>query len=159
MAKTPTKKELLERLAEREAELAALKAAEKASVGGPRGVVEVLKGEGLHEHEQEHFAVVCVDSRLRPLKVEVIAKGTVNEVMVHPRDVFRAAVRANAYGVILAHNHPSGDPRPGGEDLTLTSRMLKAGKVLGIPVLDHIVLGRGGDWHAMAESGVLDFHS
>lgn len=146
-------------LAEREAELAALKACEKTSVGGPRGVVEVLKEEGLHEYEQEHFAIVCLDTRLRPLKVEIIAKGTVSEVMVHPRDVFRAAVRTNAYAVILAHNHPSGDARPGGEDIDLTSRMIRAGNVLGIKVLDHIVVGRGGDWHTMAESGVLDFPS
>lgn len=96
--------------------------------------------------EQETFVVVCIDVRNRLLCTpKVIALGTVHSVEVHPRDVFREAIRRNAAGIIVAHNHPSGDPTPSHEDIELTRRMRAAGEMLGIPVVDHLVVTRRAD--------------
>lgn len=94
----------------------------------------------LDDLEQEQFWVLCVDARMRLLSIEMIHKGTAHSVEVHPRDVFRRAIRSNAAGIALAHNHPSGDPTPSPEDLELTRRLVECGRLLGIPVIDHVVM-------------------
>jgi DNA repair protein RadC len=74
---------------------------------------------------------------------------------VHPRELFREAVRASAASVVVAHNHPSGDPTPSGADIQLTRRLVRAGDVLGIELLDHVVIGDGGEWASLRELGML----
>lgn len=108
----------------------------------------------LSSWEQERFIVVLLDARLRVLSVEVVALGTVSQVETHPRDVFRAAVRGNAFSIVIAHNHPSGDESPSASDHDLTTRMVEAGKILGIPVVDHLVLSAGGSF-SFAGNGLL----
>ena len=93
---------------------------------------------------QELFYVVYLDARNCPIKAEMIYKGTLNAALVHPRDIFRHALDVCAASVILAHNHPSGDPTPSTEDMELTRRMLKAGEIMGIEVLDHVIVGDKG---------------
>jgi DNA repair protein RadC len=91
----------------------------------------------------EEFGVLVLDTRNRLKKLRVISKGSLNGSLVHPREVYREAVTLRAAGLILFHNHPSGDPTPSREDLELTRRLREAGKIMGIEILDHIILGAG----------------
>lgn len=100
------------------------------------------------EEPTEHFIVIPMNTRNRVISIETISLGSLNGSLVHPREVFRIAIAANAAGIILAHNHPSGDPTPSREDLELTRRLKEAGKVIGIEVLDHVITGPNG--HTMS---------
>jgi DNA repair protein RadC len=91
--------------------------------------------------QQELFFAIGIDVRNHVVDVVEVARGTVHGVEVHPREVFRPLVRMAAAGVVVAHNHPSGDPTPSTEDVQLTRRLAAAGDLLGIPVVDHVVLG------------------
>jgi DNA repair protein RadC len=88
----------------------------------------------------EQFGIVLLDAKHRLLKTVVLTIGTLDRSVVHPREVFREASSARAAGIVLFHNHPSGDPTPSAEDMTLTRRMVAAGELMGIDVLDHLVL-------------------
>ena len=92
---------------------------------------------------QEHFAVLLLDIKHRMLGTQLISMGTATETIAHPRDIFKAAIRHGAVRVIVAHNHPSGSLEPSREDIALTQQLLSGGRVLGIPVLDHLILGNG----------------
>jgi DNA repair protein RadC len=89
---------------------------------------------------QEHFLVLGLDARQRVRMVRTVAVGSLSQVDVHPREVFRPLVRAGMHSAILVHNHPSGDPSPSDADISLTRRMAEAGRLMGIPVLDHLVV-------------------
>lgn len=88
----------------------------------------------------ECFAVLLLDARQRVIDAVVVHRGTLSEVSVHPREVLRPAIQAGAHSVICAHNHPSGDPDPSDADVELTRRLVEAGRLMGIPVLDHLVV-------------------
>jgi DNA repair protein RadC len=105
---------------------------------------------------QEVFFVIGIDIRNRQLDVVEVARGSLGHVDVHPREVFRPLVRMAAAGGVLAHNHPSGDPTPSREDCMLTFRMREAGRLLGIPIVDHVVIG-GRSFRSIAESLGRDF--
>lgn len=104
--------------------------------------------------EKETFYTLHLDSKNRLIREEAISTGTLTASLVHPREVFRNAIREAAASVIVAHNHPSGDPSPSAEDLEVTSRLHAAGEVIGIPLLDHIVIG-AGRYVSLAERGRL----
>jgi DNA repair protein RadC len=89
----------------------------------------------------EQFGIVLLDSRYRALRTSIVAVGTLNTAIVEPRDVFRAAMLGGAAALVIFHNHPSGDPTPSAEDMLLTHRLVEAGRLIGIDVVDHIVLG------------------
>jgi DNA repair protein RadC len=91
--------------------------------------------------DRETFACLHLNTKNHLLSWEVVAIGSLNTSVVHPRELFKAAVLANAASVVLVHNHPSGDPTPSGADLALTRRLVRAGDVLGIEVLDHVIFG------------------
>ncbi|MDO8729967.1 MAG: DNA repair protein RadC [Candidatus Omnitrophota bacterium] len=93
--------------------------------------------------KKEHFILLLLDSRHRLLRVAEVSVGTLDMSVVHPRETFREAITASAAAIILAHNHPSGDTAPSREDLELTRRLTEAGRLLGIPVLDHLIVGAG----------------
>ncbi len=95
----------------------------------------------LGHKEQEHFMVLYLDTRNRVLDQEILYKGSLNTSLVRVAEVFRGAVRRNCAGVVIAHNHPSGDPTPSAEDIILTRRLVEAGKLLEVEVLDHVVIG------------------
>jgi DNA repair protein RadC len=88
----------------------------------------------------EHFGIVMLDTRHHVLRVKIVSIGSLDTTVVHPREVFREAAAAQAAAIVLFHNHPSGDPTPSKDDLLLTSRMLRAGEVMGIDVVDHLIL-------------------
>jgi DNA repair protein RadC len=94
----------------------------------------------------EVFALLLVNTKHRPLAVQVVSRGALDSTVVHPRDVFKVALLANASAVITAHNHPSGDPTPSADDRALWTRLDQAAAILGIDVLDHLVIGHDGAW-------------
>jgi DNA repair protein RadC len=91
--------------------------------------------------DREHFRAILLNTKNRVLAVEGVSVGTLNASSVHPRELFKNAIRKSAAAVILVHNHPSGDPSPSRQDLDLTRRLVEAGEIIGIPVLDHIIIG------------------
>lgn len=119
-------------------------------LGAPEDVFRILSPR-LAGLQQEVFLALGIDVRNQLLDVVEIARGTVLGVEVHPREVFRPLVRMAAAGAILAHNHPSGDPTPSDADVELTQRMAAVGDLLGIPVVDHVVIGRAG-FRSIAET-------
>ena len=103
----------------------------------------------------ELFIVLLADTTRRPIAWHLISRGTLDATLVQPREVFRSALVAGAASIILAHNHPSGDPTPSPDDRELTRRLRAAGELLGIPVVDHVVLGHAGRYCSLVESGLL----
>lgn len=93
--------------------------------------------------DREEFLVVLLDAKNTLLGFHVVSVGSLTASIVHPREVFKAAILSNAAAVILVHNHPSGDPVPSAEDLSITTRLCQTGEVIGIKVLDHVVIGEG----------------
>ena len=96
----------------------------------------------------ETFHVVLLNTRRRLLRVEQVTQGTLDTLLIHPREVFKAAIIANASALILAHNHPSGDPTPSEADIRVTRDLLRAGQLLKIDVLDHVIIGRADSGRA-----------
>ena len=109
-------------------------------ITGPREVAELMMGR-LRFLDREHFYVVLLNARNQCLGVERVSIGHLTASLVHPREVFKAAIQKSAAAVILAHNHPSGDPTPSREDVFLTRRLREGGELLGIEILDHVVFG------------------
>jgi DNA repair protein RadC len=124
-------------------------ARQRPSAANPREVWERLRGRvaGL---AQELFLVIGLDARSNVLEVVEVARGSVDAVDVHPREVFRPLIRMAAGAGVLAHNHPSGDPRPSADDLEMTRRLRSVGFVVGIEIVDHVILG-AATWTSLAE--------
>ena len=97
----------------------------------------------LQDEPGEVFAILCLSTKHRVIAYHEVSRGTLDATLVHPREVFKAALLANAAAIIVTHNHPSGDPSPSPDDMALTRRLIDAGKLLGVDVLDHIVIGDG----------------
>ena len=106
----------------------------------PEDVYKIL-GPEMQSLEQENARVVLLDSKNRLIKVENISLGSLNANIVHPRELFRSAIDNNAASLVVVHNHPSGDPEPSEDDIKVTKKLIDAGKLLGIKVLDHMVIG------------------
>ena len=122
-------------------------------LSNPECVYEYLRG-GLEEKDRELFVVIPLNTKNVPLGVNLVAVGSVDSATVHPREVFKPAILASATSIILAHNHPSGDPQPSRQDKTLTHKLVEAGELLGIEVLDHIIVGRGR-YYSLRDAGEL----
>ena len=113
-------------------------------------------GPSIPDDGREHFLVACLSVRRRLIGLHTVSIGCLTSSLVHPREVFRPAILAGAAAVVLAHNHPSGDPEPSPEDVALTRRLVSAGVLIGIEVLDHVVIGSGtGRWVSLKDRGVL----
>jgi DNA repair protein RadC len=105
---------------------------------------------------REHFKAVFLDARHAVLGVYTVSIGCLTSSLVHAREVFRAAIVAGAAGIVLSHNHPSGDPEPSAEDIALTRRLMAAGTLIGIEVLDHVVTGdHAAKWVSFKERGMM----
>ena len=99
--------------------------------------------------------MVLLDGRHRIIRHETVSQGTLTASLVHPREVFRPALRAAAAALILVHNHPSGDPAPSPEDRQVTARLVRAGEILGVRVLDHVIVAERG-FSSLRQEGVID---
>lgn len=135
---------------------------ERMPVRTPEEVARVLHDQ-VRRLDTETFWVLLLDVKNRLLRApEPVTNGLLDASLVHPREVFRSAIRLGCAAVILAHNHPSGDPTPSAEDLRITRQLIDAGRILDIRVLDHVILGAHGrvgtaDYHSLRESGTVAF--
>lgn len=112
----------------------------KKQILSPQEVFHLLKPKLAH-YKKEYFMLISFDTRNTLLSIDTISIGTLNASLVHPRELFEIAIRHHAASVIIAHNHPSGNPDPSDEDIRVTAKLTEAGKLLGIQVLDHIIVG------------------
>jgi DNA repair protein RadC len=113
---------------------------ERAIITSPGDVGDLLM-EDMRYLDREHFRIVMLNTKNQVLAVESVAVGSLNAAIVHPREIFKAAISKSAAAVVLVHNHPSGDPTPSQDDIQITKRLVDAGRLLGIEVLDHVVIG------------------
>ena len=123
------------------------------ALAAPRDAAQLLM-RLLQDEASEVFAILLLSTRHHVLAYYEVSRGTLDSTLVHPREVFKAAILANAAAVVLAHVHPSGDPTPSPDDVALTRRLSSAGALLGIEILDHIVVGHGC-YASFKELGVL----
>ena len=112
----------------------------KYRIDQPENAYHLIKDAIAHQ-KQEHFMVILLDVKNGVIHQQVVAIGTLSQTLIHPREVFYPAVRHKAAGLILAHNHPSGDPTPSSEDKEVTKILVEAGHLMGIAVRDHLILG------------------
>lgn len=105
--------------------------------------------------KKEHFILMCLNTKNHVIGISDISIGSLSASVVHPREVFKEALARSAAAIIVAHNHPSGDPSPSREDIGVTQRLVKAGKILDIPILDHIILG-DGRFTSFKEKGLMN---
>jgi DNA repair protein RadC len=120
----------------------------------PTDVVAFARHHYPPDLDREAFSIILVGARNQLLQLLVVSVGTLTASLVHPREVFRPAIKHGAVNLILIHNHPSGDPEPSADDLALTKRSVKAGELLGIDVLDHVILG-GKQFLSLKTRGVI----
>ena len=113
----------------------------KYDIKNPQAIVKAIRA-SIKNKAKEHFKLIILDSRNKIIDITNVSVGTLNANLAHPREIFKDAITHNASSVILCHNHPSGDPEPSEDDQKITKQLLEAGKILGIEVLDHIIIGQ-----------------
>jgi DNA repair protein RadC len=121
--------------------MAAEMRAESPLLDTPERIADLLREES-RPQDVEQFRVVLLNTRRRLIGLETISQGTLDTLLVHPREVFKRAIAANASAIVLVHNHPSGDPTPSEADIKVTRDLIRAGQLLKIEVLDHVIIGR-----------------
>lgn len=127
----------------------------KQKVTSPEVAHEVaIKVLEMHERPEEIMALITLDTKNKITGVFVVSTGTINASLVHPREIFKRAMLQNAASIILMHNHPSGDPDPSVEDIEITRRLVEAGNIIGISILDHVIIGDEYNFYSMAENSV-----
>jgi DNA repair protein RadC len=129
------------------------RSAEKVCIDSPEKAFSELALLG--EEKSEVLAVLLRDTRRNLIHKEIISRGTINQVLMHPREVYHVAIRHRAHSLIVAHNHPSGDPSPSTSDLEMTHHLRSAGGVIGIPLADHLIIGQG-TFFSFRQKGLLD---
>lgn len=141
--------EILKRLETQEKEIS-----EDIAISSPKDVAKIAQSI-LKDKKKEYFLIFPLDSRNKIAKESIISIGTLTANLVHPREVFKEAISRNAVQIIVVHNHPSGNPEPSEDDLEITKRLMKAGEILGIDVIDHIIVARDG-FVSFKEKGLLE---
>ncbi len=126
----------------------------KRSVSTPEDVVELCWPQ-MRGADKEHFWALALNTKNHLVRMVEVSVGSLNASIVHPRELFKEAVRVSAASIVVVHNHPSGDPTPSGADIQLTRRLVKAGDVLGIEVLDHVIIGDDGEHSSLREMGLM----
>ena len=124
------------------------------NISNPEDGAKIIKAY-IGNSDRENFVVACLDIRGNITALNTVSIGTINETSVHPREVFKVAILANSISIVIAHNHPSGDTSPSREDVEFTKRIVNAGKIIGIEVLDHIVIGDDEEYTSFKESGLM----
>lgn len=133
--------------------LAQRKAKDDVVIRKPEDAAQLMMNE-LRHLPKEHFVCLFLNTKNYVIAKETMSIGTLNATLVHPRDVFRSAIKHNSASFICLHNHPSGDPAPSQEDISLTARLVETGKLVGIELLDHIIIG-DGHYVSLKEQGHL----
>lgn len=123
-------------------------------ISTPEDVTD-LCGLQLRGLDREHFWALALNTKNRLVRIIEVSVGSLNASIVHPRELFKEAVKVSAASIVVVHNHPSGDPTPSGADIQLTRRIVKAGDVLGIEVLDHVIIGDGGEHASLRDLGLM----
>lgn len=119
-------------------------AALQSQIRMPKNIYDMIESVlELSSESVEHFGIINLNTKNKVNGIHVLSKGTLSKTLVHPREVFKAAMLNNASSIILFHNHPSGDPSPSKEDHEMTKRIAEAGEIIGINVIDHIIIGDG----------------
>lgn len=133
--------------------LASLSQSERPVIKCP-GDVRNLLMEEMRYLDKEYFKIILLNIKNQVIHVEDVSVGSLNSSIVHPREIFKIAIRRSSAALILVHNHPSGDPTPSGEDVEITRRLVESGKLLGIDVLDHVIIG-DGRYTSLKEKGLI----
>ncbi|MBE9223043.1 DNA repair protein RadC [Cyanobacterium stanieri LEGE 03274] len=127
----------------------------RAIIDSPQAAASAFSHE-LMWQSQERFAVLLLDSKNSLIANHIITIGIANETLAHPREVFREAIRQSATNIIIAHNHPSGNLEPSTEDISLTEKLLESSTIIGIPILDHLIIGNGDHFSMRENSNLWD---
>ncbi len=122
-------------------------------INSPSDVADLVMEE-MRNLDREHFRIMHLSTRNNVLGISAVSVGSLNSSIVHPRECFKEAIRRNANSIILLHNHPSGDPSPSREDLDITRRLTEGGKILGIEILDHVIIGEKR-YVSLKEQGII----
>ena len=122
-------------------------------IKSPESVVRAIRA-SIKDKAKEHFKLILLNPRNKIIRISTISIGTLNASLVHPREVFKDAIVHSAASVVLAHNHPSGDPDPSEDDLKITRKLVESGKILGIEVMDHIIIAKNG-FFSFKEKGLI----
>jgi DNA repair protein RadC len=130
---------------------------ESPTLDSPERVADLLR-EDNRFFDVENLQILLLNTRKKLIRIEKISQGTLDSILVHPREVFKSAITANAASVVLAHNHPSGDPTPSEQDIKVTRDLIRAGQLLKIDVIDHVIMGkptegRARDYVSLRELG------
>ena len=128
-------------------------AGDRTSISRPADVTPLLAD--IAASDREHFVALHLDARNQLNTMEIVSVGSLNASLVHPREIFKGALLANAASVIVAHNHPSGDPTPSREDIELTRRLAQAAEIMGIEILDHLIITPGGRYLSLKEANLM----
>ena len=126
---------------------------ENFDIKNPEAVCKLISST-IKEKAKEHFKLILLNSRNKKIGISTISVGTLTTSLVHPREVFKEALAHSAASVILAHNHPSGDPEPSEDDLKITRKLVESGKILGVEVIDHIIIGKN-NFYSFREKGLI----
>ena len=126
---------------------------ERIKISSPNDAAVVMMEE-MRYYKKEYFKIILLDTKNNILKVSEISVGSLNSSIVHPREVFAEAIVNSSSSIILVHNHPSGEPEPSNEDIALTNRLAECGKIIGIKIIDHIIIG-DGIFYSFKEEGLI----
>lgn len=126
----------------------------RPQISSPRDAARLIAA-AIENEETEAFVMLSLDVQMQVIASSVITRGIINSTLVHPREVFRVAIALGAFTIVVAHNHPSGVAIPSPDDREVTAGLVEAGKVVGIPVMDSIVIGSEGRYTSFSEAGLL----
>jgi DNA repair protein RadC len=149
----PAKAKQIKAIVELGIRLASMRGEARPVIKSPADVADLLMPE-MRYLDREHFRVMLLNTKHHVFGVETISVGNLNSSLVHPRELFRNAIKRGAAAVVLVHNHPSGDPSPSTEDTEITRRLVEVGNLIGIQVLDHVIIGEG-NYVSLREQGVI----
>ena len=123
-------------------------------IESPEDAADLMK-DFLEDLDKEQVMLLCLNTKGEPTHISTVSIGSLTSSIVHPREVFKIAIIANAKSIMLFHNHPSGDPTPSNEDLAITKRLKEAGELMGIELLDHIIIGEQGRFKSLRRLNYL----
>ena len=133
--------------------IATMSETSKPCIRSPQDVANLVSAD-LRTEKREHFVALFMDTRNQVIRRKTISIGGLDASLIHPRELFKEAISCHSASVIVCHNHPSGDPTPSQEDLDVTQRLIEAGKIIGIDLLDHLVVG-DGKWVSLKDKGLM----